>query len=193
VSIRKKRKFLVALLLALPTLCIAADGDRELEHSVSELRQAIGEWDVVTEFLREDGSVARSVDGHYSFSWIVEDRVATGRNSMPELGTSSGILFYVNESSRTIEMVAVGPDGRLWIMTGPLGGDTRYSQTYDDSSGSTGQLRFTRYNVADDRFESRMEYTDDGGETWKPGNHQVFRRAAITEPENRDPAQTDAL
>jgi hypothetical protein len=83
-------------------------------------------------------------------------------------------------------MVAVGPDGRLWIMTGPLGGDTRYSQEYEDSGGGTGQLRFTRYNVTEDGFESKMEYTDDGGETWKPGNHQVFRRAVtsgISEPD----------
>ncbi len=25
-------------------------------------------------------------------------------------------------------------------------------------------------------FESRMEYTDNGGRTWKPGNHRTFRR-----------------
>ena len=190
---RKIQNHTVALLLVLATLCSAEDGDRELEYSVSEIRHTIGEWDVVTEFLREDGSVARSVDGHYSFSWIVEDRVATGRNHMPELGISSGILFYVNESSRTIEMVSVGPDGRLWIMTGPLGGDTRYSQKYDDSSGDTGQLRFTRYNVTDDGFDSSMEYTDDGGETWKPGNHQVFRRAEVPEQDGDGPAQTDTL
>ncbi len=39
-------------------------------------------------------------------------------------------------------------------------------------------LRFTRFNVAADSFESRMEYTDDDGETWKPGNHQTFHRAS---------------
>jgi hypothetical protein len=69
-------------------------------------------------------------------------------------------------------------------MAGPLGGDTRYSQTYDDSGGGIGQLRFIRYNVGDDRFESRMEYTDDGGETWKRGNHQVFRRK-ISPPKDK--------
>jgi len=41
-------------------------------------------------------------------------------------------------------------------------------------------MRFTRYNVANDKFESRMEYTDDGGKSWKPGNHQSFRRAAAS-------------
>ncbi|MCP4203577.1 MAG: hypothetical protein GY769_16785 [bacterium] len=42
--------------------------------------------------------------------------------------------------------------------------------------GSTIQLRFTHYNVEPDRFESKMEITRDGGETWVPGNHQVLTR-----------------
>ena len=39
------------------------------------------------------------------------------------------------------------------------------------------QLRFTRFAVTPDRFESRMEVSLDGGESWKPGNHQLFVRA----------------
>lgn len=165
---------LLASLVAIPA---AQADDEALQYSVSEIRHAIGDWDVVTEFLAEDGSVRNSAEGNYSFSWVVEDRVATGTNAIPAAGIRSGILFYINEAAEIIEMVAVGPDGRLWIMTGPLGGSTRYSQEYEDSSGGTGQLRFTRYNVSEDGFESRMEYTDDGGKTWRPGNHQVFRRA----------------
>jgi hypothetical protein len=167
----------MAFALLQPMPGYAADAESELQYSVDELRLAIGDWQVVTEFFAGDGSIAQSVEGTYSFSWIIEDRVASGRNAIPELGLQSGILFYINETARHIEMVAVGKDGRLWIMTGPLGGSTRYSQTYEDSGGGTGQLRFTRYNVTDEGFESRMEYTEDGGETWKPGNHQMFRRA----------------
>jgi hypothetical protein len=180
------RKIALAITLGLPlaNICLAEDVDEKLIVSVTELRQSVGEWSVTTEFLAEDESVARAVEGTYSFEWIAEDRVVTGRSAIPELGMQSGILFYVNESARTIEMVSVGPDGRLWIMAGPLGGDTRYSQTYDDSGGGIGQLRFIRYNVGDDRFESRMEYTDDGGETWKRGNHQVFRRK-ISPPKDK--------
>lgn len=99
-----------------------------------------------------------------------------GRTSIPELDMSSAILFYVRESDSTIEMVSVGMDGKLWIMTGPAGGDTRYTQPFPTQSGGEGQLRFTRYNVADEGFESRMEWTQDGGETWIQGNHQTFRR-----------------
>ena len=66
-------------------------------------------------------------------------------------------------------------------MTGPLGSEERLSQVYATADGGKGQLRFTRFNIEDDRYESRMEYTDDGGKTWKPGNHQVFKRAASLE------------
>ena len=166
------------LLLCFTSPAIAGTDDAALQRSVAELRHAIGEWDVSTEFLAEDGSVQNVAEGNYSFAWVVEDRVASGTNALPAIGIRSGILFYINEAAQIIEMAAVGPDGRLWVMTGPLGGDTRYSQEYEDSSGGTGQLRFTRYNVTEDGFESKMEYTDDGGATWKPGNHQVFRRSA---------------
>ena len=152
-----------------------SDAER-LAHSVDELRNAVGRWSVTTTFLNPDGSVAREIPGTYVFEWIVEDRVVVGHNDLPELGQKSGILFYVREKDLEIEMVAVGADGKLWIMTGPAGGDTRYSQPYESADGKPSQLRFTRFNVTPNRFESRMEYTTDDGETWTQGNHQVFTR-----------------
>ncbi len=105
------------------------------------------------------------------------DRVAAGKNEIPELKQAVGILFYINEKKGQIEMVSVGGDGALWIMTGPRGGEERLSQEYKSAEGGTGRLRFTRFNFAPDAFESRMEYTDDGAKTWKPGNHQKFIRS----------------
>jgi len=61
-------------------------------------------------------------------------------------------------------------------ITGPLGGDTRQTPIIELPDGSSLQLRFTRFNVAPDRFESRMERSTDGGKTWTPGNRQVFER-----------------
>jgi hypothetical protein len=155
---------------------------KALNASVSELRHVIGEWSVVTEFLNPDGTVARTTNGTYTFDWVVPDRVLAGRSEMPELKMSSGILFYVNEARQVIEMVSVGRDGVLWIMTGPLGGDARHTPVYKTDEGRDSQLRFTRFNVTADRFESRMELTDDGGKTWRPGNHQVFQRKGMPEP-----------
>jgi len=152
--------------------------DEALAASIEELRSSVGRWSVETEFLNEDGSTARSVTGTYEFSWVVEDRVLAGKSVLPELGQASGILFYVNESERKIEMVSVGSDGRLWIMTGPLGGDTRTTREFPTAAGGNGRLRFTRFNVSSEAFESRMEFTEDGGKTWKPGNRQTFRRPA---------------
>jgi hypothetical protein len=99
--------------------------DHDLQVSIEQLRTSIGRWDVVTEFLNEDGSIARSATGTYEFTWVVPDRVVSGKSEIPELKQASGILFYVNARMRLIEMVSVGADGRLWIMTGPLGGETR--------------------------------------------------------------------
>jgi hypothetical protein len=146
------------------------------QAAVDELRHVVGEWAVTTEEIDPDGSVARTLEGTYRFEWVVPDRVVTGRSDIPQLARAAALLFYVSESRQVIEMVSVSDDGRLWVMTGDLGNGTRYSQTYETQDGGSGQLRFTRYNVDTDRFESRMEYTSDGGETWAVGNRQVFRR-----------------
>lgn len=178
-SSRPIRLFTAALVtMCAPALAADLAPEMALQHSVEQLRSAIGRWDVVTEFLNEDGSVAKSVTGTYEFSWIIPDRVVTGKSEIPELKQVSGILFYVNEAKQYIEMVSVGGDGKLWTMTGPLGKEERFTQEYKTTDGGTGKLRFTRFNVAADTFESKMDYTEDGGKTWKPGNHQTFRRAA---------------
>jgi hypothetical protein len=148
-----------------------------LQKSVEELRHAHGEWRVATEFLNPDGTVARAVEGTYRFAWVVPDRVLSGESEIPELQIKSGILFYVKERKGEIEMVSVGQDGHLWVMTGPAGGDTRMTPVTPQADGSTVQLRFTRFNVTPERFESKMDISPDGGKTWRPGNHQVFARA----------------
>lgn len=169
---------LLAICGITPSHIYAQQPTDALQASVQELSDAIGRWHVATDFLNANGSVARSVKGHYEFKWVVPNRVVSGISDIPELEMTSAILFYINESKGTIEMVSVGADGKLWIMTGPLGGNTRTSEPYDTADGGSGQLRFTRFDVTENAFESRMEYTIDGGETWLPGNHQRFQRAA---------------
>jgi hypothetical protein len=166
----------VAAWMAWAAPAAAQPDSARLVVAVEQLRHAIGAWSVVTEFLAEDGSVARTVDGEYTFDWVVPDRVVSGRSVIPDANQASAILFYVNAGKLTIEMVSVGADGMLWIMTGEAGDETRYTQEFDARDGARAQLRFTRFNVEPDRFESRMEYTTDGGTTWIPGNHQLFTR-----------------
>lgn len=177
---KMKQEILVALILVLvpPAIALAQSetGKAALVASVQELRNAVGEWSVVTEFLNEDGSVAKTVNGTYRFEWVVVDRVLSGKSEIPEMKFKSGILFYINETKKIIEMVSVGEDGNLWVMTGALGGEVRYTQKYKVKDGRDGQMRFTRFNVTADRFEAKMEYTKDGGKSWKRGDHQVFRR-----------------
>lgn len=175
-SIRRSVAILVTMLVGVSAVWADTPPNEKLARSVEQLRSAVGRWAVVTEFLNADGTVAKAVAGTYEFEWVVTDRVVQGRSAIPELKQNTAILFYVDEKRQVIEMAAVGADGRLWVMTGALGDETRYTQKYAAGDGKEGQLRFTRYNVTPDGFESRMEYTEDGGKTWKPGNHQVFRR-----------------
>lgn len=165
------------LTVANTAMAQVAPDSSAMSHSVGQLRSAVGRWDVVTDFLEADGSIARSEPGTYTFEWVVPDRVVRGQSEIPGMGQVSAILFYVNEAKRVIEMVSVAGDGNLWVMTGPLGGETRTTPSFKSASGGDAQLRFTRFNVKADSFESRMEYTEDGGKTWKPGNHQRFTRA----------------
>lgn len=166
----------LALLLCASALRAEDRADDALRHSTEQLRSSIGSWAVTTEFLNEDGSIAKSVQGSYQFSWVVPDRVVSGRSDIPELKQSAGILFYIDQARSQIEMVSVGGDGRLWIMSGALGSEQRTTPEFKTANGLS-QLRFTRFNIGEDRFESKMEYTEDAGKTWKPGNHQVFIRS----------------
>ena len=147
-----------------------------LAASIDELRHVVGRWNVTTEFLRDDGSVARAVQGTYEFEWVVPDTVVRGVSHIPSLDQRAAILLFVNPRDKTVEMTSVGADGQLWRMIGPLGGDTRTTPDVAMPDGSTVRLRFTRSNVTADRFESRMERSVDGGRQWTTGNHQVFTR-----------------
>lgn len=147
-----------------------------LQRSVDELRHAHGTWTVATTFFKPDGTPTKTFQGDYEFSWAVPDKVLIGKTQTPELGMASGILFYVQPGKSQIQMNSAGGDGTLWTMTGPLGGDARSTGDIPMSDGTTQRLRFTRFNVSPDRFESRMETSADGGKTWTAGNHQVFTR-----------------
>lgn len=171
--------FALALLSLVPLSGAASEAPQAspaVQKAIEQLRHANGRWSAVTEFLNPDGTVARSAHGTYEFAWIAPDRILSGHSEIPELQLKSGILFYVIEAKSAIEMVSVGRDGNLWVMTGPADSEIRTTPVIKMSDGSTMQLRFTRYNVSPDRFESRMEYSTDGGATWKPGNHQVMTR-----------------
>lgn len=174
------RMVLLALALLLPLGVASAQdepaSETEVPPAVEQLRHVIGEWNVATEFIRPDGTSGGTFDGIYAFEWVLQDRIVKGMSTLPDLNQASGLLFYLRESTGEIEMVSVGPDGQLWTMTGPMESETRETPVVDNPDGSTVKLRFTRFNVTPDRFESRMEFSSDGGATWRQGNQQVFTR-----------------
>jgi CubicO group peptidase (beta-lactamase class C family) len=137
---------------------------------------------VTTEFLNPDGSVARTVEGEYEFDWVVPDRVLLGRSRPPEPDQAAGLLFYYQESQNMVGMASVGADGHLWVMTGAADKEVRHTPPTPMPDGSIVELRFTRYNVEPEQFESKMEFSTDAGSTWTQRNHQIFRRASVPAP-----------
>ena len=171
----------LVLLLVVATPLKAQDAE-PISPSIEQLRHVIGTWDVATTFYRPDGTHSRAYDGVYAFEWVMENKVVKGMSTIPEFEMASGLLFYLRDSTDEIEMASVGPDGQLWVMTGPQDSEIRETPVVDMPDGTTLKLRFTRFNVTPDRFESKMERSTDGGATWVQGNHQVFvRRVAETE------------
>lgn len=186
-------KIEIAVQLALFAVASAVAAQTEPETispAVEQLRHAAGLWDATTEFLDTDGSVAHSVEGTYEFDWVVPDRVLVGRSGQGDPSRAAAILFYYQESENMIGMASVGADGHLWVMTGSADEEVRSTPATPMADGSTVQLRFTRYNVGPDSFESKMEYSTDRGESWAQGNHQLFRRrpAAAASPEPASPS-----
>jgi hypothetical protein len=74
-------------------------------------------------------------------------------------------------------MAQVGADGQLVVMSGPAGAQTRRSAAVELPDGRRVLQRHTRYGVTPDRFEAKVETSDDGGASWKPAYHQLFVRA----------------
>lgn len=172
------RKLLFLGALALSSVSASAQENAASESppaGVEQLRHVIGEWQVRTDFLSPDGSVRASVHGTYSFEWVEPDRIVKGMSKLDGLG-ASGLLFYVRGDE--IEMISVGQDGKVWIMTGPIDGETRETPVVTMDDGSSMKLRFTRSAIEKDRFESRMTVSTDGGDTWLPGNFQLFERCS---------------
>ena len=144
--------------------------------SIAELSQVIGTWDVTTRFFNSEGETTQSVQQTYTFSWVIPNQLVQGQSHTPAWKQTSAILFFIDQEAPAMEMVSVGVDGKLWRMRGPLGGNQRFSQSFTNTSGDTAQLRFTRSLVTPNGFESRMYISTDGGNSWLPGNHQVFIR-----------------
>jgi hypothetical protein len=167
------RAILAGLLLAgLAGAAVAAEGD----DPAGMLRYMHGDWEVTTEFLNPDGSVASTVPGTYSLSWATEGRVLVGKNRSQDGTQTSGILFYLKKGDAELVMHTVGTDGHLWTLTGPVDGSGMMSEVTESRDGGTFRLRFTHFDREPDTFRSRMEYTTDDGATWVPGNRQSFRR-----------------
>lgn len=177
---------LAAALLACLVVSFAhasAPGNAATSGAVQELRLAAGHWNVTTTRYRDNGSVAGVATGTWQFEWVVPDRVLAGRYKIPDWKESAAVLLYVDASREALEMAAVGADGELVVMSSPasLGTHARRQAKAPEPRALT---RFTRFSIAEDRFEAKVERSLDGGRTWRPSEHHLFVRA----PARQEPA-----
>ncbi|HEX9706155.1 MAG TPA: hypothetical protein VGA24_00820 [Steroidobacteraceae bacterium] len=173
-----------AVILSFFILPLAEGGEMApppLASAVQQLRQAAGHWNVTTTRYGANGAIAAVASGTWHFDWVVPDRVLSGRAVIPDWKQTAGMLFYLNERRSTLEMASVGADGQLLVMSGPAGAETRTTAAIPLPDGRRMLQRYTRYGITTDRFETRMETSHDGGQSWKAGHHQLFVRA----PANR--------
>jgi hypothetical protein len=178
---------LAAAVLSFLVIPIADAGEmapRALASAVQQLRQAAGRWNVTTTRYAANGAVAAVATGTWSFDWVVPDRVLTGRAVIPDWNQSAGMLFYLNERMYTLEMAQVGADGQLLVMTGAAGTETRTTEEIPLPDGRHMVQRHTRYRITADRFEAKLETSYDGGQSWKPGIHQLFVRQPASRPDS---------
>jgi len=180
------KKLLVAILslLVLPVAQATESSKPDLSVAVQQLRQAAGRWNVTTTRYADNGAVAGVATGTWSFDWVVPDRVLSGKAVIPDWNQSAGMLFYLNERLFTLEMAQVGADGQLVVMSGPPGAASRSTPVVALPDGRKMVQRHTRFRVTPDRFESRLETSYDGGQSWKPGYHQIFVRAPVKSPDS---------
>jgi hypothetical protein len=89
--------------------------------------------------------------------------------------SNKGMMFY-SFADEKIYIVDVNQDGELWILSGNMEDDILTSQTKERPNGSTMTIRFTHRNRKKDSFEALMEYSSDGGKSWKRGYYQYITR-----------------
>lgn len=172
----------IACAFFLPVETFADENAAAPTPGVEQLRHMEGAWRVETRFVQEDCSDTEPFAGTYHFQWVIEDKVLSGVSEIPALGQKSAVLFYVRPATNEIEMASVGADGKLWVMTGRDAEEVRSTPDYPTTDGGTVRLRFTRFNVQPDHFESMMEWSADQGATWSKGNHQRFERCRDASP-----------
>jgi len=170
--------------LVLPAAGAAELAPPALATAVQQLRQAAGRWNVTTTRYADNGAVAAVATGTWSFDWVVPDRVLTGRAVIPDWNQSAGMLFYLNQRMYTLEMAQVGADGQLLVMTGAAGTETRTTEEIPLPDGRHMMQRHTRFKVTPNRFEAKLETSYDGGQSWKPGMHQLFVRQPAGRPDS---------
>jgi len=145
------------------------------EEAQKRLDYHIGEWSVHIEFLDSAGNVTRTAEGTDISRYLIDSTVVELTTIDDGNNISKGWIFY-NIKEQKYYLVSVSSEGDLWILKGGLDQYVITSDPREQLNGKTVQIRFTHYNIEENSFEAIMEYTIDGGKTWRKAYRQIITR-----------------
>lgn len=139
------------------------------------LEYAIGEWDIVGERIRRDGSVGEVTEGGQVATWLVPGKIVQMADRDPNGGGRSWWVYDVAAEAWTLLSIGV-EQGAVWVLKGNLDEWVITSEPRMRPDGSSVIIRFTHYDIEPDSFRALQEVSRDDGETWTAVFRQTLTR-----------------
>ena len=153
-----------------------AQESRDPDPAKKHLEYHLGDWETKTVILDPDGNELQTFEGMESCKYTIDGVVLELTTKVPDLDHISKAMLFYNATDKKILLLSVDQTGDYWFFSGDPGGGVLTSQPRKQEDGRELMLRFTRSNMADDSFETLLEYSTDNGGTWVQNYRQYSTR-----------------
>ncbi len=171
-----------------PDLSVATDRgdhrDPRAPEALTQLAFMIGDWQITSEYVLEDGSTmestARMTGRHTLGGFAVQTEAVHSALANPDLDIFvASHTFTVHPKSGKIVGIAINTLGNRKFNDGEFVGEDFVVIASGEMFGGGDYINRSRYyNITPNRFETRLETSEDGGETWRDGGYSsVFVRS----------------
>ncbi|MEZ5330605.1 MAG: hypothetical protein R2991_00830 [Thermoanaerobaculia bacterium] len=147
-------------------------------EAVRRMEHVLGRWESTWEWVDAEGTVVYVEHGTETGRWALEGRLLEltteieGRD-----GPSKGWMFW-NAPAERFQLVSVGWDGDLWILSGGLEEYVIASEPKAMPDGKTLQIRFTHGEAGPDTLTAVMEMRGSSEEPWTVRVRQTMVRSS---------------
>ncbi|GJL92920.1 hypothetical protein [Hyphococcus sp.] len=193
-----KRIAVSIFLIALPATAFASEAGKSLKvatdsgdmrdpraaAALEKLEFLLGDWDIASSYALADGSSVQSqarMNGHFTMGgFAIETQSVHSSLSNPNNDIFvSAHIYMVHPKTGKIAAVAINTLGNRKFNDGEFTqGDFTVIASGEMFNGSDHIERTRYFNIAEDRFETASEVSEDGGKTWRDGGYSsVFTRA----------------